>query len=187
MPGIRSFVAVELDDAARRELARLEDQLRGTGADVKWVAPASLHLTLKFLGDVPAGDLPAVTRALGEALEGVAPFALVLSGLGAFPSVSGPRVVWVGVAEGRETLAGLASRIEMALEPLGFPRESRGFSPHLTLGRCRSSRGVAELKAALVARKDFRGPRIAVDRVMLLSSELRPAGPVYAPLAVFAL
>ncbi len=155
---------------------------------MKWVAPANLHLTLKFLGDIPAGDLPAVGAALRGALAGSGgPFVLGLEGVGAFPSASSPRVVWVGVTQGREALTGLAARVQEALGPLGFPPEARGFSPHLTLGRCRSSRNAAGLVAVLAALRDYRGPQVRVERVVLFSSELRPAGPAYAPLETFAL
>lgn len=190
--GIRSFVAVELDETARRELSHLLGQLKQSDADVKWVSPNNLHLTLKFLGDVPADDMAKVIAALGVAVAGdVLPaagaFEFEIAGLGAFPSVSNPRVIWVGLGQGREALVSLAAGVEAALGPLGFPAEGRGFSPHLTLGRCRSPRNQAELKAAMAALRDYRGPRVRVERVTLFSSDLRPAGPVYAPLATLPL
>jgi 2'-5' RNA ligase len=190
--GIRSFVAVELDETARLELSRVLGQLKRSDADVKWVSLNNLHLTLKFLGDVPADDMAKVIAALGVAVAGdVLPaagaFEFEIAGLGAFPSVSNPRVIWVGLGQGREALASLAAGVEAALGPLGFPTEGRGFSPHLTLGRCRSPRNQAELKAAMVALRDYRGPRVRVERVTLFSSDLRPTGPVYAPLATLPL
>jgi len=205
--GIRSFVAVELDETARLELSRVLGQLKRSDADVKWVSPNNLHLTLKFLGDVPADDMAKVIAALGVAVAGQPvgeaaqpiassgratsgggrPFDFELVGVGAFPSVSNPRVIWVGLGRGREALASLAAGVEAALGPLGFPTEGRGFSPHLTLGRCRSPRNQAELKAAMAALRDYRGPRVRVERVTLFSSDLRPSGPVYAPLATLPL
>lgn len=185
MAGIRSFVAVELDAAARREMARVESVLRPAGADVKWVDPESMHLTLKFLGDVPPEKVEEVAGALKKAFEGRTTFGFTLSGVGAFPSPSDPRVVWVGVGAGREELTDLAGRTEEALAALGFPRERRAFSPHLTLGRCRSSRNAAALKAAMAGLRDYRGPSVTVRRAVLFSSDLRPPGPVYRPLAAF--
>jgi 2'-5' RNA ligase len=191
--GIRCFVAVELDEAARGELSRVLGQLKRSDADVKWVSPNNLHLTLKFLGDVPADDMTRVIAALGQAVAGdtavpaAGAFEFELAGLGAFPSMSNPRVIWVGIDRGRDALASLASRVEAALGPLGFPAEGRGFSPHLTLGRCRSPRNQAELKAAMAALRDYGGPRVRVERVTLFSSDLRPAGPVYTPLAALPL
>lgn len=187
MTGIRCFVAVELDDPARRELARVEDLLRRSGADVKWVDPGSLHLTLKFLGNVPPPAVTGVAAALANAARGQGPFAFSLAGVGAFPSLSRPRVVWVGVTEGRERLASLAASVEEALAPLGFAPEARGFSPHLTLGRSRSERGLAELRRAMEDAKGFVGPSVAVERMVLFSSDLRPSGPVYRPLGTFPL
>ena len=190
MNSLRCFVAVELDDPARRDVGGVIERLRATGADVKWVAPGNLHLTLKFLGAVPAGDVPKVVEALHSALgDGgpPAPFAFRLSGVGAFPSAASPRVVWVGVTQGQEPLVALAARVEAALEPLGFPRESRPFSPHLTVGRCRSPKNGATLGESIVSLRAYEGPPVAVGRVVLFSSDLRPTGPVYTPLATFSL
>lgn len=185
---VRCFIAVELDGQARAVLGRLLDELRRSGADVKWVAAANLHLTLKFLGDVLPAGLTGVTQALKETLPGqtaLPPFSLALDGVGAFPSAGNPRVVWVGAAEGRERLTDLASKVEKALAPLGFPAEARGFSPHLTLGRVRSPRNALALKAAVAGLKEYRGPRVRVERVVLFQSDLRPDGPVYTPLGTF--
>ncbi|HCJ09555.1 MAG TPA: RNA 2',3'-cyclic phosphodiesterase [Clostridiales bacterium] len=187
MAGIRSFVAVEADEGSRSEAARLIEALRRSGADVKWVSPENLHLTLKFLGDVPPGDVPEVASALELAVGGEAPFRVRLAGLGAFPSLSRPRVVWVGVGEGRERLEALAGRVDERLAEVGFPRERRRFSAHITLGRCRSSRNLAELKTALAERRNYTGPEFTVSRVVLFSSVLRPTGPIYTPLAIFPL
>jgi 2'-5' RNA ligase len=195
---VRCFVAVGLDAAARHEMAKVTDRLRATGADVKWVAPGNLHLTLKFLGDVSAERVPAVGEALGQAVgagerkgetvrEAVGPFSFQLGGVGAFPGAGTPRVVWVGVTQGEERLAELARRVEAALGPLGFPREGRGFSPHLTLGRARSSRNVGVLREAMAELRNLTGPVVRVERAVLFASELRSSGPVYTELAAAVL
>jgi 2'-5' RNA ligase len=189
--GIRAFVAVALDDAAGREMAGIIDLLRRTGADVKWVVPENLHLTLKFLGEMPPDTVADVTSALARSLAGpahaVAPFSFSLAGVGAFPSLSSPRVVWAGVGEGRQELTAVAARVEEVLAPLGFPPEGRPFSAHLTLGRCRSKRNLDELRKAMDKLHDYEGPRVSVKRVVLYSSVLHPTGPVYAPLSTFEL
>jgi len=186
--GIRTFVAVELDTAARRAVEQVLERLRVTGADVRWVPPESLHLTLKFLGNMSVQRVSEVEVALTESLSGqVRGFEFSLAGVGTFPSPASPRVVWVGVAAGAEELAVLADRVERTLEPLGFPREKRPFRPHLTLGRCRSTRGLDGLKRAIAAESSFSGPLVRVRRVVLFSSDLRPTGAVYRPLATFPL
>lgn len=187
MAGIRSFVAVELDEAARRELGRVSAELQRCGADVKWVDPENMHVTLKFLGDVPEERIAAVGAALRQGLAGVGPITFVLGGVGAFPSVARPRVVWVGLTEGAGALAAAAARVDEVLKGLGFPPENRPFSAHLTLGRLRSDRGVGGLRRAMDALGGYRGPSVTAARVVLFSSVLRPTGPVYRPLCAIEL
>jgi 2'-5' RNA ligase len=164
-----------------------------SGADAKWVSPANLHLTLKFLGDVPTGEIGEVASTLSQGVartgedlgpDHAGPFTLQLTGMGSFPSGSNPKVIWVGVSHGREALTALALRVEAALARLGFPPDGRGFSPHLTLGRCRSPRNQTELRKVMDALRDYAAPPLRVDRVTLFASDLRPSGPVYTPLAV---
>lgn len=96
-------------------------------------------------------------------------------------------MIWIGVTEGKDSLIELARRVEAAVAPLGYPPESRGFSPHLTLGRCRSARNSGKLKETMTALRDYRGPRVRVDQAVLFASDLRPGGPLYTPLAAFRL
>lgn len=183
MPGIRTFVAVEVDEASRRELARLLTSFRASQADVKWVSPENLHLTLKFLGDIPPEAIGEVVGRLDQVSRGVKPFRLRLGGLGAFPTGAAPRVVWVGVTEGRAELSALAAKVEEALADSAARREERPFSAHLTLGRVRSPRNRERLQATMSRLKDFAGPGATVNRMVLFSSDLRPTGPIYTPIA----
>ena len=172
-----------IDDALRPALAAAQEELRASRASVKWVEPQNLHFTLKFLGDVAEERTEAVTEALREVARRTPPFAGHVAGVGVFPSLSRPRVVWAGMTAGAEELAGLASEVEEALVPLGFERERRAFTPHLTLGRVKSVVNVSNLAEAVQrhAEADF-GP-LRVDAVYLMRSDLRPSGPVYSPLA----
>ncbi|MBI3323014.1 MAG: RNA 2',3'-cyclic phosphodiesterase [Candidatus Omnitrophica bacterium] len=180
---IRAFIAVELPEALRQEVGLFQGELRSAGADVKWVDPANLHLTLKFLGPIAEDRVPSLIEALQRACAGLSPFALTLEGIGAFPRTTSPRVVWVGIQEGKEPLAALAGRVEEGCSRLGFPGEERPFSAHLTIGRTRSPQGVARLiKKLQVA--EFRGGAPArAERVVLFQSALGPKGPTYTPLA----
>jgi len=191
---MRAFIAVKLDERIHRRLELLQEELRGAmpARVVRWVEPDNIHLTLKFLGDTPAARLPDITRALEGVAAGVKPFAFDLAGLGCFPNTRRPNVVWVGIQEPAGRLAALQERIEEALEPLGFAREGRGFSPHLTLGRVRREgrpADIAEVGLAVEKRRDKvkNVGRQEVAGVTLFQSDLRPEGPIYTALAEIAL
>jgi len=181
---VRTFVAVEISAENRKAAERLIKSLRSAGADVKWVVPDNLHLTLKFLGNVPAERLPEVCGAVEEAAKRQAPFTLGLCGAGAFPNAARPRVIWLGVREGTEPIVALAEAVEGALERLGFRREGRKFHPHLTLGRVRrSGPGTAALARLLGEHADFDAGRVEIQQTVVFSSQLTRSGPIYEPLA----
>lgn len=184
---MRLFVAVNLADALRDPLAAAQRQLAAAGADVKWTDPAGFHLTLKFLGEVDDARLPDIEQAVAGGIAGQGPFDLHLQGLGAFPTLTAPRVVWVGVTAGGPELARLAAGLEQAFQPLGFEAEGRPYSAHLTLGRVRSPRGRTGLTAALqaLATTDFGG--MPVHTVHLMQSRLSPRGAAYTAVAPFGL
>jgi len=138
LESIRAFVSVNLDEAMKTALARVVADLKKSGADVKWVKPENLHFTLKFLGEISDEQRHAVEMMLAQLARREAPFQIRLEGLGAFPSIEAPRVVWVGIAQGQEVMAHLAGEIDREGAALGLRKEARGFSPHLTLGRVRS-------------------------------------------------
>ncbi len=184
---IRAFIAVDLPDALIEEVASLQTELKRTGADVKWVEARNLHLTLKFLGDIEETLVPTLEEALTGLVHPRTPFMFHLEDLGAFPRVSHPRVVWVGIKNGQEDLMALASSVESALSRLGIPKEERPFSPHLTIGRVRSSDRLTPLVQKLQS-ASFKGKVPApVDHLTLYQSALSPQGPTYTPLAQFPL
>ena len=181
---IRGFIAVEITPDVRRRASELIAALRAAAADVRWVAPESMHLTLKFLGDVPEETIAKVADAARQAAEKFAPFELELRGAGAFPTVNRPRTVWLGGGEGDATMAQLAAALDKALKPLGFPKENRPFSTHLTIGRIRNpSPQLRDLGELLRQQADFAAGRIAVNEIILFSSDLKPTGPIYTALA----
>jgi 2'-5' RNA ligase len=182
---IRSFIAIEIPSDVRRFLSDLISQLKRTGADVKWVRPESIHLTLKFLGNVRADLIPQIAATIAPAFVDFAPAAVSASGVGVFPGMRRPRVVWAGVTDPGGRLAGLASNIENRLEPLGFEREQRSFNPHLTLGRVNSGRGASELADTITRLADAQGPSFTAEHAVLFQSVLTPAGAVYTPWSRF--
>jgi 2'-5' RNA ligase len=164
----------------RARLAAEGERLRPLAPDVAWVTRDNLHLTLKFLGGVEPARLETLAGALAASLAGRPAFAMTIRGLGAFPSRTQPRVLWAGVDDGAATLAALATSVDDALESLDFPRESRRFSAHVTLGRVRQPRPNPRLARALAVESAFGGQLVA--RVSLMRSELSPRGPRYTEL-----
>jgi len=175
---VRLFFAIELTDSARREVDLLQRRLLRSHANVQWVKPENLHLTLKFLGEVEETRLPELRQAAEEATASFSPFLISLEGVGAFPGARHPRVIWVDVREGRETVIRLARALEETCGRLGFPTEERPFSPHLTIGRSRS------LSEPLSAPPFKTNEPIRVDRLVLFQSKLSPRGSVYTPAAI---
>ncbi len=184
---IRTFVAANLDPGLRERLARLQERLKETRADVAWVRPENLHLTLKFLGEVEETALGAVADAIRPVAAGHGPFRLAFAGLGAFPQPRTARVVWIGVGDGSEGLAELHARLQATLEPLGFQREGRPFTSHLTLGRVRGPGRREQLAMAVMSMPAEPLGEMVLDRIDLMRSELRPEGARYSVLHTFAL
>jgi 2'-5' RNA ligase len=151
------------------------------------VAVAGIHLTLKFLGEVAAEQLEAVSASLGAVAAATPPIALGARGLGVFPTLTRPRVVWAGVPGGAGALAALAGRIDAAMAPLGFAPEARPFRGHLTLGRVRSPGGTRPLTAQVVAGGQAVFGDWTVRELQLYRSHLRPSGAVYEVLAAWPL
>jgi 2'-5' RNA ligase len=176
---MRLFIAVELDDAVRAELGRLLAELRRAGGPVKWVRPENLHLTLKFLGEVAdarAGEAAEVTR---DCAAGVAPFRLAVRGVGGFPDLKRPRVVFAGAEAERGAAQELARRLNEGMQLLDVPPEEREFQCHITLARLREPRPAPRLTAALEGCAGRSFGALSVGYVTLMRSTLTPAGPVY--------
>lgn len=169
-----------LPDAVRAELGTEIGRLRAVARDVAWVAESNLHVTLKFLGVVDEARVGAITEALGAAVSAASAFDVAIRGLGAFPTSSRPRVIWAGLP-GAPALAALAGEVDRALAELGFPRESRPFAAHVTLGRVREPRRNPALAEALLRPVDV--GRMTVTRVSLMRSDLHPRGARYTELA----
>ena len=186
MDKIRTFIAVQLPEETRRRLAEIEKQLAASGADVKWVAEDSFHITLKFLGYVEPDRLDAVSQAVESSIKDIASFDAALSGVGTFPQSSRPRVVWVGITTGGEELKKLAERVEIALEDAGFAREAREFSPHVTVGRVRRGGSAGNLDGLCEIIERLREEHVGsfrVEGVAAMRSDLRATGPVYSRIA----
>lgn len=176
---MRTFIAIEMTAEIKAGMKELQDKLRTSGADVAWTRPDGVHLTLKFLGEVDAATAESLGAALEDAVKGVAPFTLDVRGTGVFPTPKSPRVVWLGLEGGTETLAALYEKVEAVCEGFGFKREGRPFKPHVTLGRVKSLRGRESLMKALAGFEKVELGVINADAVSVMKSELRPSGAVY--------
>ena len=162
------------------KLASIQKQLVETGADLKIVEPQNIHITIRFLGNISPGMVEKIHDAMKKA--DFEPFTVQLSGLGVFPTLNYPRVVWAGMTVGAEQLKSIASQLEPHIQALGFPKDTYGFSPHLTIARVRSGRN-RQILAEFVTKKvayDF--GTIHADCLRLKRSELSPKGPTYSTL-----
>jgi 2'-5' RNA ligase len=187
---MRCFVAVDLPSTTREAIGVAQDTLRDAGrrADVGWVDVAKLHVTLKFLGEVPEATVGAVATALAEVAHRHCAFELVAGGVGCFPGPSRPRVLWTGLAGALREIGLLAADVERACAPLGFPPEARPFRGHVTIGRVRSPRGIRRVIRTMQTLADRAFGTWTVRELVLYRSHLRGAkGSLYEPLARFPL
>lgn len=182
MEKIRAFIAIELPEGIRKELEAVESRLKtGNTVPVKWVAPDSIHLTLKFLGDIDAGGTGEILSAMEEAAVGILPFRLGVKDLGVFPGPAKTRVAWAGLEGDMDKLVLLQRNIDSGLEKLGYEPETRGFSPHLTLARVRdrATRDERQRFGGLVTGTPFEAGYFNVDSVHLIKSQLTKQGAIY--------
>lgn len=183
MARVRTFLAVDIDPGVRAHAVALQRALGKSGADVKWVAPEQMHVTLNFLGDADDRDIPAVCRAVAEVAAAEPPFRLGVSGVGAFPTPRRPKTIWAGITDGAENLRRLYAALEPKLLALGvYRKEERGYTPHLTLGRVKADADSHALAADLSKHAGWEGGDTAIEEVVVYSSELRREGPEYAVL-----
>lgn len=179
---IRSFLAVDLPMALRESMLSAAMGLRTPAADVKWVRPEGIHFTLKFLGNIEEGQVEPIVNAVSGVITGQKPLALKAEGMGAFPDLRRPRVIWIGMTGDIERLMVIQKNIEQVLSVLGFPAEDRPFTPHLTLGRVRYNKKFSGLAHKIQGLKDINFTPFTVNELILYKSALRPEGAIYTPL-----
>jgi len=187
-PLVRTFLALEIPEEIRLRVGQIQGHLKKALGGIRWVRPEGMHLTLKFFGDVSAADIAAIEKTVSMSTDRMTSMTFSLGALGTFPNATRPRVLWLGI-EGDDTirLAELQQRVETNLEQVGFSKEKRFFTPHLTLGRI-SSPGKKMLGIDTIMR-DMRSPEIhsfRVDELVLFKSELKPTGALYGKLARFS-
>ena len=173
----RAFISVDLPELGA--LKAFAEELRGTGAALKVVDISQIRLTVKFLGDTEEALVPRVVDVMRASVAGLPPFTVRVAGTGAFPNLHRMNVVWVGM-EGADPLAEIARRLEAGMEPLGYPRERRAFSAHVTIARVKGPRGLDAARRVIEAHTRDAFGEVLVDRIRLKKSVLGPEGPAYS-------
>lgn len=180
---IRAFVAIKPPEDVTAQIVALQQRLADAVSGIRWVATAGIHLTLKFLGDIEPEQVQAAGTALAEAAADIAPFPLTVKGVGVFPSIKRPRVIWAGTVDSDQSLAALHQAVEGALAAKGFAEERRPFRGHLTLGRVKDRLDSRGLMNILQRERGFAIEPFAVDRILLYQSRLKRSGAEYTALA----
>jgi RNA 2',3'-cyclic 3'-phosphodiesterase len=184
---IRSFVAIELPEDLKKTIAEYLGELIQIPSKVKWVSPRQTHLTLKFFGSITQEALEKISEVLFPVIADYPPFQLTLKGLGGFPNLFRPRVIWLSLGGGTENLQRLHQTIERALVLLGIPEENRPFQGHLTLGRNKDNKINEVLYQRLSKGLEEETRPFEVRELILFRSDLKPAGAVHTKLRTFSL
>jgi len=179
---IRSFLAIELPKTLLKKIEEIQGDLKLSRADVKWVNPENIHLTLKFFGNIDESRIDPIVKSIEGPIRTTSPFFVKARGIGAFPHLKNPRVIWMGLVGGEECLADFQKQLNERLEGIGFEPEERSYHPHLTLGRVKSPKGRDELIGRMEKFREEEFGDFQVERVILFRSDLRPSGPIYTPL-----
>jgi 2'-5' RNA ligase len=184
---MRTFIAIELPENIKNSLAKLQEQLKAIGTDVKWVQPQNIHLTLKFLGERDDKKVKQISEILDEVAKNHQTFQIQINALGAFPNLNSPRVIWVGIDQGDVETKNIFKDLEDLICKVGIPKEDRPFSSHITIGRTRSSMGKEKLAQAITILGEKIGNVnliFTAGTITLFKSTLTPKGPIYEALKV---
>jgi len=176
---IRTFIAVTPPEDVRLGIAEGIREVRAHAPDAKWVAAENFHFTLRFLGNIEEERLDLLAECVAKSVAGEAPFDVTISGLGAFPSATRPRVLWVGTGPGADRLVGVARLVEAGLRKKGFGKADRAFVPHLTVARWRRPQRSPEF-AEFIESRSLEAQPFRVEAVRVMESKLRPRGPIYS-------
>ena len=184
---IRCFIAIEIPETIQNQLARIQGTLRKQIQKASWVKPSNIHLTLKFLGDVDPQDLESIKEAIQRVAIRHRSFSVRIGGLGAFPNLARPRVMWTGVKAGGERTSALARDINMALSDYGFSLDTKRFNPHLTIARVKERIDLRPHANQYRRYDRIDGAEMSVDTISLIQSQLHPTGAIYSTLQSYSL
>ena len=184
---IRCFIAIEIPEPIRNQLARIQGTLRKQIQKASWVKPGNIHLTLKFLGEVDPADLEAIGEAITETTKRHRCFSLRIGGVGAFPSLARPRVIWAGLKVGAEPVSALAQDINVALSYCGFSTDTQKFNPHLTIARLKGRIDLRPYTNQYRQYDRIDRAEMTVNAISLIQSQLHPQGAIYSTLQSYSL
>ncbi|MFC1624541.1 RNA 2',3'-cyclic phosphodiesterase [Candidatus Omnitrophota bacterium] len=187
MNTIRTFIAVEIDPSNKQKISEVIAQLKRADSDIKWINESQMHLTLKFLGNIEKSSVQKISDIIKPIADSFNAFMIQFSQIGAFPNMRHPRVIWLGIDKGSESLKLLNKEIETGLEKNGFQKEGREYKAHLTLGRVKSLKNIQEAMRLLSEISFEPQSEIKITRLVLFQSTLTPKGAIYTPLAEFPL
>lgn len=179
MPKFRGFIAIDIDSLPK--LVEFENKIKQTGAHVKLVEPKNIHITLKFLGDTDEEQIDEIEKIMKNSVEGTDPFNIQLKSTGVFPNQNYIKIIWIGIHNG-DQIGIIANKIDEELSEIGFKKEKRGFSAHLTIARVKSAKNKEQLMQIIEKYKEFEFADIKVDSIKLKKSDLTPKGPIYTTL-----
>ncbi len=184
---LRTFIAVPIPVNILNCIREVQQKYAAYKFPVRWVRPESIHLTLKFLGHISGTDVDRVFDAMTASFQKTPPLSLHAKGLGVFPTIKRPRVIWVGIGGEQDSLKKLQGELENNLEKIGFPKEKRAFNAHLTLGRIKGKIDSQKLADAMRKFSDFSTESFSADEIVLFKSDLKPSGAVYSQLRIVSL
>ncbi len=184
---IRAFIALELPATVISFLDKLQRDLKSLKLRAKWVRPENIHLTLKFLGNIDSGDIDKIGGAMSDAAEDFVPLTLAFKGVGVFPGIKRPRVIWVGLGGQIQLLLALQRKLEDNLAVIGFAKEKRPFKGHLTLGRFKQAVNRDTIRHIIQEYANSENEEFTAGRIILFKSDLKPTGAVYSQLQQAAL
>ena len=182
---IRAFIALKLPVSIIDYAAQIQSAIKARGLQLRWVKPSSLHLTLKFLGNIRKEDVHSVGLSLKSATQEAVSFVLTMQGLGIFPSIKKPKVFWIGLGGQTDELHNLHSKIEDKLQTIGFVKDKRGFKAHLTLARFKAHVNVERVYKIIEELGCFTPQPFSADHLVFYKSDIKSEGAVHTPLAEF--
>ncbi len=184
---IRAFIAIEIDSEIKNRLSEHIDKLKRTGADVKWVLPENIHLTLKFLGHIEEDTLPGLNKIISDVVSSLEPFNISIGNICAFPNRKRPRIVYVCVEDKEGILKKLHGNLNNGVEKFGIKKESKKYIGHITLGRIKTQKNIYKLATALKSETECFLGHEKISYLSLMQSQLTPKGPIYTKLNNFLL
>ncbi|RZB29966.1 MAG: RNA 2',3'-cyclic 3'-phosphodiesterase [Desulfobacteraceae bacterium Eth-SRB1] len=184
---IRIFIAFELPEKIIIFISKVQKDLQARGLKVKWVRPQNIHLTLKFLGNINETDTEMVGKAIRESACGYSPILLTTKGIGVFPNIKRPRVIWIGIAGQTKQLVSLQKGLDEKLDAIGFPKDNRPFTGHLTIARVKGKINPQRLIDAIKYYSEFESETFIADNIYLFKSDLKSSGAVYTKLSSITL